>query len=640
MENLTIDKQNGNIGFNEEFHRYIDLTDPTVKFTSVTTMIEKFGQPFDKEFWSAYKALEKLLDADSWKLEKKSLLSTKKFDPVILELHNITENNFNKTQQEILDSWDEENRRSCERGTKIHAGLENSFYKKGKDISLSKYQIGGKFECQKDRTSLDLENAVYPEYLIHWDSPSGKLHIAGQIDLLVKKGNSIVIGDWKGLPLDTEIPTIDGWSTIAELKEGDTIFDKDGKPTKIIHKSEVHTNPCYKITFDNGDSIISDHEHRWLISFKTSRNSKYHGEYKEQVMTTKELSKYLETIQDKKTSYNIPKILNPKPLQLGEIDLPIDPYVLGCWLGDGSKQCGAITNETNNVLGEIQRRGYTLGEDISAENRTSTYTILGIYSELKKLNLINNKHIPNMYQRASYKQRLDLLRGLMDTDGYYNPKRKRFVMETSQEWQCYDFIKLLSSLGIKSTKFDIIKKLNGKEFHEYSINFSTLGLNPFLMRNQEIEYPSRDICTYRNIDKIEVVETVQTQCLEVDSPTHTFLCTNKMIVTHNTNKKIETKSYFDIKNKKSVMMKFPLNNLQDCNYYHYCLQLSTYAYIIESYNPNFTIEDLVLVHFDHDDNMTVYHLPYLRKEVERMLAYYEKESLLEERRLKNKKIEY
>ena len=640
MENLSIDKQNGTVVFNEKAHRYWDINDPSIKFTSVTTMIEQFGQPFDKEFWSAYKALEKLLPADEFKIEKKSLLNTKKFDPVLLELHNITELDFNKAQQEILDSWDEENRRSCERGTKIHAGLENSFYTKKKNITLDKYQIGGKFECQKDRTTLDLENAVYPEYLIHWDSPSGKLHIAGQIDLLVKKGNSIVIGDWKGLPLDTEIPTLNGWSTIADLQEGDIIFDKDGNPTKILHKSEIHYNPCYKITFDNGDTIIADHEHRWEISFSTSKKSKYHGEYKVQVMTTEEIANYLKNLPEKRTSYDIPKIVNPKPLNLENKNLPIDPYVLGCWLGDGSKQCGAITNETNNVLAEIQRRGYSLGDDISAENRTSTYTILGIYRKLKELNLINNKHIPDIYQRASYEQRLDLLRGLMDTDGYYNSKRKRFVMETSQEWQCYDFIKLLSSLGIKSTKFDIIKKLNGKEFHEYSINFSTLGLNPFLMRNQEIEYPTRDACSYRNIDKVELVETIPTQCLEVDSPSHTFLCTNKMIVTHNTNKKIDTKSYFDSKSRSSVKMKFPLNNLDDCNYYHYCLQLSTYAYIIESYNPDFTIEDLVLVHFDHNDNMTVYHLPYLKKEVERMLAYYEKESLLEERRLKNKKIEY
>lgn len=612
MENLTIDKKNGNIGFNEAQHKYIDLTDPSIKFTSVTTMIEKFAQPFDKDFWSAYKALEKLLDADSWKLEKKTLLSTKKFDPVILELHDITENDFNKAQQDILDAWDAENRRSCERGTKIHADLENSFYNKKKDISLSKYQIGGKFECQKDRTSLDLENAVYPEYLIHWDSPSGKLHIAGQIDLLVKKGNSITIGDWKGLPLDTEIPTLEGWSTIAELKEGDTIFDKNGKPTKIIHKSKIHLNPCYKITFDNGDSIIADHEHRWLVSFKAPKHC---SGYKEQIMTTEELSKYLETIQDK-TSYNIPRILNPKPLQLKEVVLPIDPYVLGCWLGDNEV--------TNDILEEKLRRGYAPEKDISPE--------------LKELNLINNKHIPNIYQRASYEQRLDLLRGLMDTNGYYNTKSKIFVMKTLQDRLHNDFIKLLSSLGINSVESD--KILKEKECHQYSVNFSTLGLNPFLVKNQELLYPSKDSCTYRKIVRVELTKTVQTQCLEVDSPTHTFLCTNKMIVTHNTNKKIETKSFYNAKTKSSVKMQFPLNNLDDTNYWHYCLQLSTYAYIIESYNPDFTIEDLVLVHFDHEDNMTVYHLPYLRKEVERMLAFYEKENVLSERRLKNKRIEY
>lgn len=304
MNELQIDKQNGTVAFNDAQHRYWDVNDSSIKFTSVTTMIEEFAQPFDKNFWSAYKALEKLLDADAWKLEKKSLLATKVFDESLLEIHNIDLNLFNKAQQDILDEWDAKNREACERGTKIHADLENSMYKAKKDISLSKYQIGGKFECQKDRTALDLENAVYPEYLIHWDSPSGHLHIAGQIDLLVKKGNSITIGDYK------------------------------------------------------------------------------------------------------------------------------------------------------------------------------------------------------------------------------------------------------------------------------------------------------------------------------------------------TNAKIETKSFYNSKTKSSVKMKFPLNNLDDVNYWHYCLQLSTYAYIIESYNPDFSIEDLVLVHFDHEDNMTVYHLPYLKKEVERMLAFYEKEHLLAERRQKNKRIEY
>lgn len=633
-------KQNGNIVFEESSHKYWDITQPDKAFISVTTLIDKFAQPFDKSFWSAYKALEKLLSKDAWAIEKKSLLNTKVFDKSILELHNISENDFNREQQAILDAWQAENRLSCERGSKIHAELENSFYKKKKNIDLSKYQIGGKFECVKDKTALDLDNGVYPEYLISRVSEDGKLRIAGQIDLLVKKGNSIIICDWKGLPLDTKIPTLDGWSTIAQLQEGDVIFDKDGNPTKILHKSGVHYNPCYKITFDNGDTIVADHEHRWEISFSTPKESRYHGEYKTQVMTTEEIAKYLESLPKKRSSYDIPKIVNPKPLNLDPVELPIDPYVLGCWLGDGSKQCGTITNETNNVLVEIQRRRYTLGNDISAENRTSTYTILGIYPILKQLNLINNKHIPDLYQRASYEQRLDLLRGLMDTDGYYNPKRKRFVMETSQEWQCYDFIKLLSSLGIKSTKFDVIKKLNGKEFHEYSINFSTRGLNPFLIRNQEIEYPTRDICTYRNINSVELVETVPTQCLEVDSPSHTFLCTDKMIVTHNTNKKIEMKSFYNAKTKSSAKMKYPINNLDDTNYWHYTLQLSTYAWMVQKLNPEFTIEDLVLVHFDHNDNMTVYHLPYLKDEVERMLWYYKKQQVLDDGRNKRKRIEY
>lgn len=193
----VITKQNGNIAFIEETHKYFDVTNPEAVFTSVTTMIHSYTQPFDKDFWSAYKALEKLLPKDVWNVEKKSLLNSKKFDKVLLELHGINENDFNREQQGILDEWDSENRQSCDRGTKIHADLENSFYSKKNDISLSKFEIGGKFECRKDYSELDIDNGVYPEYLISRVSEDGKLRIAGQIDLLVKKGNKIIIADWK-----------------------------------------------------------------------------------------------------------------------------------------------------------------------------------------------------------------------------------------------------------------------------------------------------------------------------------------------------------------------------------------------------------------------------------------------------------
>lgn len=643
MDKSKITKQNGNIAFEEEAHIYYDVTQPDQKFISVTTLIHSFTNPFDKEFWSSYKALEKLLSKDDWAIEKKSLLSTKKFDKVLLELHDISENDFNREQQAILDAWDEENRRSCERGTKIHSDLENALYGKRRDIDLAKYQIGGKFECIKDYNELDLEYGVYPEYLIHRVSDDGKLRIAGQIDLLVKKGNKIIIADYKGLPLDTKIPTLQGWSTISELQEGDYIFDKDGNPTKIIHKSEVHYNPCYKITFDNGKSIIADHEHRWLISFRKNKSKKRPDGYEHKIMTTEELFTYLlqfDGISERRSDL-IPKILNPKPLNLPAKDLPIDPYVLGCWLGDGSKQCGAITNVTNNIWKEIEKRGYIVGKDISAEDRAECHTILGLYPKLKQLNLINNKHIPEIYQRASYEQRLDLLRGMMDTDGYFHTKRKRFVMSTGQEWQKDALVKLLATFGIKSTVFDVTKKCEDKCFNAWDVCFSTDLFNPFLSRNQDIEQiVNQNNRTFRNIEKVELVEMVPTQCLEVDSPSHTFLCTEEMIVTHNTNKKIETKSFFDSKSKKSVMMKYPLNNIQDSNYWHYTLQLSTYAWMIQKLNPEFEIEDLVMIHFDHNDNMTVYHLPYLKEEVIKMLAYYKKESQLEENRKKRKRIEY
>lgn len=193
---MDIDKRNGNLAFNEENHLYWNVND-NEKYISVTTLIHRFTNEFDKEFWSAYKALEKLLSKASWNIEKKSLLNTKKFNKEILNLYNISENDFNKEQQSILDAWDEENRKSCERGTKIHADLENSFYKAGKNVSLQRFGIGGKFECKKDYSELDLEYGVYPEYLISRTSDDGILKIAGQVDLIVKSGNEIIICDWK-----------------------------------------------------------------------------------------------------------------------------------------------------------------------------------------------------------------------------------------------------------------------------------------------------------------------------------------------------------------------------------------------------------------------------------------------------------
>lgn len=198
---MNIDKSNGNVKYADKEHVYWD---DNGKYISVTTLINKYCQPFDKNFWSGYKALEKLLSKDDFKMEKKMLLETKKIElKYYIDMYNITENDFNREQQKVLDTWQKENEIACERGTKIHAELENMFISK-KVTDLKKFGIGGKFEVNTNKSLedsntnlLDIEFGVFPEYLIYRNSNDGILKVAGQVDLLIKEGDYITIIDHK-----------------------------------------------------------------------------------------------------------------------------------------------------------------------------------------------------------------------------------------------------------------------------------------------------------------------------------------------------------------------------------------------------------------------------------------------------------
>lgn len=194
---MNYDKINRDVAFQEEGHKYFNLKDPSIQYTSVTTLIGSYEPEFDKEFVSRYKALERLLPSNIWKKEKGALWKSHKIPKEFLEVYDIKESDLNKVQQDILDEWEKINKESCERGTKIHAQLENSFYNAGNNVTLKKFGIGGKFQCKKNYSDLDLEYGVYPEYLIYYDNPKIDLHIAGQIDLLIKDGNDIICGDHK-----------------------------------------------------------------------------------------------------------------------------------------------------------------------------------------------------------------------------------------------------------------------------------------------------------------------------------------------------------------------------------------------------------------------------------------------------------
>ena len=564
---MQVDKKNGNICFNDASHVYFEETDPNCKYTSVTTLIHGFTNPFDAEFKSALKALEKFLPADVYKVEKKSISARKVFDRSILQAHNISETEFNKVQQEILDDWERNKNEACERGTAIHSEIENSFYDRKNNIDVSRFGVGGKFECKKDYTELDLPYGVYPEYLIYKKSKDGILRIAGQIDLLIKSGNDITIVDHKGLPLDTPIITKDGFKTMGSLEKGDVLFDMNGEPCTILEKSEVHHNKCYKISFDTGETIVSDYEHRWVVTL---------GEEVDKVVSTEEIKNLIHdgfTIMVKYT----------KPLQMSYKALPVDPFVLGYYLVNGK----------DDLKEFITNKGYVYPLDL-------------------KIDFDFNNGLPLEYLQSSIEQRMQLFYGLLSSASISNG----IALCTIDDKLLRVFEQLCGSLGIS------FKVLHGSQKIALYV---------------ELEFLTKDM---RRIKSVEEVEIVPTQCIVVDSPTHTYLAGYSMIPTHNSNKEIRKKGYYESGTRSEQKMLYPLNNLPDANFYHYTLQLSTYAWMLQQINPNFVIKDLILNHYDHKGNNVLYHCDYLKSDVERMLAYHKKQILKQMYQERMKPINY
>jgi hypothetical protein len=328
-------------------------------------------------------------------------------------------------------------------------------------------------------------------------------------------------------------------------------------------------------------------------------------------MTTQEIKDYYDNL-NRRYSHKILKIENAKPLNNNELNLPIDPYVLGVWLGDGHSVDTKITQANLNVWEEIKKRGYEIGSDISGggSGKATTRTIFNIRKEFDKLNLLKNKHLPDIYLLGSFNQRLDLLRGLMDSDGYFHKKRNRFVISTTRKIQIEFSVKIISSLGIKASVLKYNKKLNNKVIECYNIEFKTDKFNPFLCRNQEINLIiKKDKNTFRNIKSVEYVDSVPTKCIEVDSPTSTFLCGKSLIVTHNTNKKKNL-----ITQPWTKKMLEPFTFLEDTALSHYKLQLNFYAKILLNMLKGSKNEDLpllgcIIVHLEADGSFNEYIVP-------------------------------
>lgn len=198
INNIKVDKENDDVFFNDETHTYYDK-ETMETYVSCTTLIHAYTQEFNEEFWASYKALEALLSEEAFAPLKRVLLSTKRFDPRIIKRMKLDENEFSSKVEEIKAEYKRKRDESCSRGTLIHYEKEMSFYGRNK-FDFGKYgfkDLVGDFECRKDYYHLDLENGVYPEYLISLKSRDGLLRVSGQSDLVIRQGNDLYIIDWK-----------------------------------------------------------------------------------------------------------------------------------------------------------------------------------------------------------------------------------------------------------------------------------------------------------------------------------------------------------------------------------------------------------------------------------------------------------
>lgn len=568
------------------------------KFTSVTTILSKLSpkKDFDKIAQDYY---EKFVVNGSLDILFKDIGKKNKMS--IAECYDMWGELDYSDHKCIVKIWEDIKVKAAEKGTAYHLLRENEAYAKGAKSLITE----GEFKVGHNLKTLE---GNYSELILF--HPFYK--VSGSADVVeFKENKSFDIQDYKGLALDTPIATKTGWKNMIDIKVNDEIFDGDGKLTKVKNISEIHYNPCYEITFDTGDKIVCDHEHRWVI---TESN-----EYRKTQINTELTTEELKLKFDSKTH---PIYIPCVKLELPDIELPIDPYVLGLWLGDGNRTCGTITCIVKEIWDEIKRRGYEVSENHNENlDKAESRTVYKLRGELVKLNLLGNKHIPDIYFRSSYNQRLDLLRGFMDADGHFHRKRKRIATDTTKEWQANSIMQLCSSLGFKPIKFNCTTTGFGKDnIPTFHICFSS-DVNPFLIRNKDyfdvIGNKNFTNSKRRYIKDIKLIETVPTKCLEVESETHCYLAGYNLIKTHNTNKKKPEQKSF--KNEKLLT---PVSHLLNCDYDKYNLQLSIYAFILEEYGYKCGKLELIWIKDAEKDIREYIPVKYLRDEAKAILTYF------------------
>ncbi|EMX1381657.1 terminase family protein [Salmonella enterica] len=331
----------------------------------------------------------------------------------------------------------------------------------------------------------------------------------------------------KALSNDTPILTPNGFTTMGELKVGDTIFDANGQKTKITYITEtMYNKKMYNIKFSNGEIITACEDHLWNIS--TSDWQRYGN--KVRTFSTKDMIPLFEQLHSRSKPSRI-FIEHTKTIEFDHQDITINPYILGLWLGDGHSANNRITHHKDDYDFYKSILNEDIG-DFTLDKRTEKTG----YSKLNfehNYDLKNNKHIPEEYIFNTKEIRLELLKGLMDTDGYCSKDGNTQQFYSVDKKICEQVQLLLSTLGIKNTLSFKDNEFNGCYVITFSTDVEVFKLPKKLERQQRRKHNHlKNTRIY--IESIEEVESVPCRCLQVDNKEHLFLCGKSLIPTHNT----------------------------------------------------------------------------------------------------------
>ena len=398
-----------------------------------------------------------------------------------------------------------------------------------------------------------------PTGFIELDKLTNGLH-PGQMIVLAARP---AIG--KALALDTPLPTPSGWTTMGDVKVGDSLIAGDGTPTRVVAATEVMVDrPCYRVTFDDGTVILADAQHEWLTDTRASRRSfqaamVQHARIRNErtfaeVRTTEAIASTLRCdTADGRLNHSV---RTTKPFALPDADLPVDPYALGVWLGDGHSDSARFTSVDPEIAMRIEGRTsydsrfYTLQmpEEPAITVRECVCTGLRqcqacrnahgtIAGRLRSLGVLGNKHIPAVYLRASESQRRELLSGLLDTDGTVNPTGS-VQLAVTDEALARDVRELVLSLGYRTGwTTRAVHGRNAARSTSFTLTFTTdddvFALERKRLVHKEHRRRSTPRLTSRFITSVEPIASVPVRCVEVDHPAHLYLASRSMVPTHN-----------------------------------------------------------------------------------------------------------